>query len=410
MRQIFEGILIAIDSVRSNKLRSSLTILSIAIGIFAISGSTSAIDSLNASVSGQLQKIGEYTFSVTRHPKVNFSVGFRRFTRRKPITYKIAKELQSQLTTTEYVSIENSSTMSIKANTGITSDPDVNVKGINEYYFEVNNFEIEDGRGISIEDIYNKRNVAVVGNDIVTKLFNGVSPIGQIITIRSTQYTIVGILKTKGAVMGQSQDNIVMIPLTVYVEKVSDSPRSSVDLSFKAFSKTELQDVMDETTGILRSIRNVKPGDENDFEIMSNEGISSQFATFTNFISVFGTASGIIALIVAGVGIMNIMLVSVKERTKEIGIRKAVGAKRSTILFQFVVEAVTLCQMGGLLGMIISYSALLLLGSITNIEIIFPIKSLVISIFTCTFIGVVFGFYPAWKASKLDPIEALRYE
>lgn len=410
MRQIFEGILIAIDSVRSNKLRSSLTILSIAIGIFAISGSTSAIDSLNASVSGQLQKIGEYTFSVTRNPKVNFSIGFRRFSRRKPITYKIAKELQSQLTTTEYVSIENSSTMSIKANTGITSDPDVNVKGINEYYFEVNNFEIQDGRGISIEDIENKRNVIVVGNDIITKLFNGVSPLGQVITIVNTQYTIVGILKSKGAVMGQSQDNIVMIPLTVYVDKVSDSPRSSVDLSLKAFSKDQLQEAMDETTGILRSIRNVKPGDENDFEIMSNEGISSQFATFTNFISVFGTASGIIALIVAGVGIMNIMLVSVKERTKEIGIRKAVGAKRSTILFQFVVEAVTLCQMGGLLGMIISYSALLLLGSITNIEIIFPIKSLVISIFTCTFIGVVFGLYPAWKASKLDPIEALRYE
>jgi putative ABC transport system permease protein len=410
MRQILEGIFIAVDSVKSNKLRSSLTILSIAIGIFAISGSTSAIDSLNASVSGQLQKIGEYTFSVTRHPKVNFSVGFRRFTRRKPITYKIAKELQSQLTTTEFVSIENSSTMSIKANTGITSDPDVNVKGINEYYFEVNNFEIDEGRGISIEDIYNKRNVAVVGNDIVAKLFNGVSPIGQMITIRSTQYTIVGILKTKGAVMGQSQDNIVMIPLTVYVEKVSDSPRSSVDLSLKAFSKDQLQEAMDETTGILRSIRNVKPGEENDFEIMSNEGISSQFATFTNFISVFGTASGIIALIVAGVGIMNIMLVSVKERTKEIGIRKAVGAKRSTILFQFVVEAVTLCQMGGFLGMLISYSALLLLGSITNIEIIIPIKSFVISIFTCTLIGVVFGLYPAWKASKLDPIEALRYE
>lgn len=410
MRQIIEGILIAFDSVRSNKLRSSLTILSIAIGIFAISGSTSAIDSLNSSVSRQLQEIGEYSFSITRNPKVSFSIGFRRFARRKPITYKLAKELQSELTTTSLVSVENSTTTSIKANTGITSDPDVEVTGVNEYYFTVNNTPIEDGRAISMEDVFNKQSVAVVGNDVVVKVFNGNNPLNQTITIGSTNYTIIGVLKSKGAVMGQSQDNVVIIPITTYNEKVNDNRFSSVDITIKAFSKPELVEIMDETTGILRSLRNVKPGEENDFELLSNENVSNQFSTFTSFISVFGAASGVIALIVAGVGIMNIMLVSVKERTKEIGIRKAVGATRTTILFQFVVEAITMCQIGGILGVSISYAGLLLLGHFTNIEIVFPLNSILLSLLICTVLGSSFGLYPAWKASKLDPIEALRYE
>jgi len=410
MRQIFEGILIAFDSVRSNKLRSSLTILSIAIGIFAISGSNSAIDSLSNVVNKQMEDIGSYSFSVVRYPQSMLSFGNRRLSRRKPITYKLAKELQNQLTSTYLVSIENSVTTSIKANTGITSDPDVEVSGVNEFYFDVNNTVLEEGRAISLEDITNKQKVAVVGYDVIVKVFNGLNPIDQIITIGNNNFTIIGILKSKGAVLGNSLDNVVYVPVTTFNEKVNDNPFSSVDITLKAFSKMELVEIMDETTGILRSLRNVKPGEENDFELLSNENVSNQFSTFTSFISVFGSASGVIALIVAGVGIMNIMLVSVKERTKEIGIRKAVGATRITILFQFVVEAITMCQIGGILGVAISYAGLLLLGHFTNIEIVFPLNSILLSILICTVLGSSFGLYPAWKASKLDPIEALRYE
>jgi len=410
MRQIIEGILIAFASIRSNKLRSALTILSIAIGIFAISGSNSAIDSLSSVVNKQMEDIGSYSFSVVRYPQSIMSFGNRRFSRRKPITYKLAKDLQNQLTNTTLVSIENPITTSIKANTGITSDPDVNVSGVNEYYFEVNNTVVEEGRAISIEDISNKQKVAVVGNDVVVKVFNGINPMNQTITIGNSSFTIIGILKSKGAVLGQSLDNVVYVPITTFIEKVNDNRFSSVDITIKAFSKQELIEIMDETTGILRSLRNVKPGEENDFELLSNENVSNQFSTFTSFISVFGSASGVIALIVAGVGIMNIMLVSVKERTKEIGIRKAVGATRTTILFQFVVEAITMCQIGGILGVSISYAGLLLLGHFTNIEIVFPLNSILLSLLICTILGSSFGLYPAWKASKLDPIEALRYE
>ncbi len=410
MRQIIEGILIAFDSVRSNKLRSSLTILSIAIGIFAISGSNSAIDSLSSVVNKQMEDIGSHSFSVVRYPQSIISFGNRRFSRRKPITYKLAKDLQNQLTNTTLVSIENPITTSIKANTGITSDPDVNVSGVNEYFFDVNNTVVEEGRAISIEDISNKQKVAVVGNDVVVKVFNGINPMNQTITIGNSSFTIIGILKSKGAVLGQSLDNVVYVPITTFNEKVNDNRFSSVDITIKAFSKPELIEIMDETTGILRSLRNVKPGEENDFELLSNENVSNQFSTFTSFISVFGTASGVIALIVAGVGIMNIMLVSVKERTKEIGIRKAVGATRTTILFQFVVEAITMCQIGGILGVSISYAGLLLLGHFTKIEIVFPLNSILLSLLICSVLGSSFGLYPAWKASKLDPIEALRYE
>lgn len=410
MRQIIEGILIAFASIRSNKLRSALTILSIAIGIFAISGSNSAIDSLSSVVNKQMEDIGSYSFSVVRYPQSIMSFGNRRFSRRKPITYKLAKDLQNQLTNTTLVSIENPITTSIKANTGITSDPDVNVSGVNEYYFEVNNTVVEEGRAISIEDISNKQKVAVVGNDVVVKVFNGINPMNQTITIGNSSFTIIGILKSKGAVLGQSLDNVVYVPITTFIEKVNDNRFSSVDITIKAFSKPELIEIMDETTGILRSLRNVKPGEENDFELLSNENVSNQFSTFTSFISVFGSTSGVIALIVAGVGIMNIMLVSVKERTKEIGIRKAVGATRTTILFQFVVEAITMCQIGGILGVSISYAGLLLLGHFTNIEIVFPLNSILLSLLICTILGSSFGLYPAWKASKLDPIEALRYE
>jgi len=406
-----ESILLAIDSIRVNKLRSSLTLLSIAIGVFAIIGAGSLVESINTTVMGEMEALGETTFYIFKEPKIQMSGNNRRqYARRKPISYSNYLELKKQITLASLVAGFGSSAMNtIKAN-GFETNPDVSLIGVDEDYFILENRDIIYGRTISAVDINLNSNVAVIGNDIVVKLFPNINPVGQRITIKNQSFEVVGVLEPKGAMLGQSQDNIVIIPITHFLRYFASYWEESLNIALRAKSRDVLSLSIDEAIGAMRSIRNLDPWKENDFEYETNESIKEQFSGLTGYLSWFGLVSGGIALIAAGVGIMNIMLVSVKERTREIGIRKAIGAKRHWILLQFIIEAITLCQVGGLIGILLGIAASAGFGALLQLKLGLPLDWIAFSIFICTLLGLLFGAYPAWKAAKLDPIEALRYE
>lgn len=408
---VFELIRIAIGTVRSNPLRTVLTLLSIAIGIFAIIGAGTSIASLNNSVSTEMTSLGQNTFAITRQPTITISRKSRRkYWRREPITYGQAQQLKARLTDAHSVSaFTSSSQYTIKAN-NLSTDPDVELHGTDSEYFLTNNIDISAGRAFSEQDIQLKRSVAIIGNDIVEKLFPHSSPLGREILVRSRKYTVIGIVKSQGAILGRSQDNQVIIPISLYMQLYTDEWQQSVKLYVKAVSTLALPFTIDEAIGILRALRNVQPGEDNDFEIETNSSLSNQFSGFSQYLEIFGWLSGGFALLAAGIGIMNIMLVSVKERTREIGIRKAIGATRKAIVVQFIAEAIVLCQFGGILGVALGLVGGAILSSIVHLAFSIPWLWVVGSIAICTLLGIVFGLYPAWKAAQLDPIEALRYE
>ncbi|OGU17809.1 MAG: hypothetical protein A2X61_06025 [Ignavibacteria bacterium GWB2_35_12] len=407
---IGESIFQAFDSVRTNKLRTFLTLLSISIGVFAIIGAGSLVDSINGSVFSEMEALGRNSFFIYRVPALNMGHNWRKYRKRKPITYSVLKELKKNMTLAEFVTAQGYSFGTTIEYGENETDPDVGLIGADENFFTAQNVSINKGRPFTQEDIDYNRSFAVIGNDIVVKLFPNIDPIAKKIKIKNHSYTVIGVLESKGAVLGESQDNRVIIPLTEFLKYYASLWEYDLFITIKSQDYESLNDAIDESIGIMRSVRNLKPWQENDFEVETNESLTEQFASFTDFLSYFGAFSGIIALIAAGVGIMNIMLVSVKERTREIGIRKAVGAKRRWILTQFIIEAITLCQIGGLIGIIMGIVASAFFGSLMSIKLVLPYSWVIFSIIICTLLGIIFGAYPAWKAAKLDPIDALRYE
>lgn len=408
---IFESILIALDSIRVNKLRAVLTLLSISIGVFAIIVAMGLVRSINSTVSSQLADLGENTFSIFRVPKIRFGgPNWRAYRNRKPINYREANTFKKQINTAIAISASSSSTNHIVKYMNNQTNPDVTLLGTDADYFITNKINVSEGRGFYDSDIENNRNVAIIGNDIAVLLFPNVEPLGKEIRIGKQNYLIIGILETKGAILGRSQDNIVVIPLTQFLKYYSDKWEESLDINVKTNDISNMEIAKDEAIGLLRGIRNVKPWESNTFEIETNESLSQQFESITGFLSIFGFASGIIALIAAGVGIMNIMLVTIKERTREIGIRKAVGAKKIWIMLQFIIETITLTQIGGFIGISMGMILTSFFSKMMGLQISLPLDWIIYSILICTILGVSFGAYPAFKAANLDPIDALRYE
>ena len=410
MKIFIESILMALDAVRANKLRSGLTLLSIAIGIFAIIGAGTAVTSLNNSVNGELASLGQNTFQIKRRPSLIMgNREWMKYRNRKHIDFVQAREFKRQMESAEAVSVNDYEERFIAKANNLATDPTVKVEGIDEAYFACNNVIIDEGREFTAEDISLNRPVIIIGRDVADRLFPFGSPLGQEITVKGRRFTVVGLQKKRGAILGSSLDNVVYVPISLYQKYFAEFV--SLTIFVKSPSSEALGFVTDEAIGIMRSLRNVKPGDDNNFEIETNESLANSFAGLTSYLTMFGFASGAIALIAAGVGIMNIMLVSVKERTREIGVRKAIGAKRWNIMSQFVIEAVTLCQIGGVFGIILGLMGGFALGSALGFtSAAVPTDWVIGSVLICTFLGIAFGSYPAWKAASLDPIEALRYE
>lgn len=406
---IVENTRLAMNSLRTNKLRSYLTLLGIAIGLFSIIIVMTAISAIQSSFESVFSEIGTNNFIIQKYPAVRMGDDRGRYRNRQDLTIEEGERLREQTTLPVYVGIYLGSGGKVIKYGNEKTNPNVQVIGQNLDAIYSNLLEVSEGRMYNKSDIDLSRPVAVIGAAVVEKLFSKTNPIGKTIKIDNDNVEIIGVFKKRGDIMGQSRDNFISIPITLYRKFYGDRLRSA-QFIITSKSKEWIDQTADEVIGALRTIRKVEPGKENDFELITNEQIIQQFNDITKYFKIGAFVIAVIALLASGVGIMNIMLVSVTERTREIGIRKALGAQKIVIRTQFLVEAIVLSLVGGAIGIILGVIGGNIVASLIGVPIHVPIDWIMIGITITSFVGILFGVYPAIKASNLDPIEALRYE
>lgn len=409
---IFENIRIALQSIKSNILRSILTVLIIAVGITALVGILTAIESIKTSITKEFTVLGANTFSISSRG-MRVQIGNQRYRSKNYsyISYYEAKEFKERFDfpATASISVYSTGTATIKYGSEKTN-PNVTVRGIDEDYLFTTGYEVSQGRSFSEDDIISGRNMVLIGSELVKKLFKGgENPINKEINIGSGKYKVVGVLKEKGSGFGASSDMVCFIP---YSNSRNYFPRPNMNFEIQIrVNQPELMDAaFGQAEATFRVVRDLSPLDETDFNIEKSDNIVNLLLKNIQNITMVATIIGFITLLGAAVGLMNIMLVSVTERTREIGVRKAIGAKSSTVKQQFLMEAIVIGQIGGAFGIIFG----ILVGNLVSVMIgssfIIPWGWILMGVFLCFLVGIISGYYPAQKASQLDPIESLRYE
>ncbi len=409
MRINYEVFSVAFGSIRQNRLRAGLTILGVVVGIFSIIVIMTIITMLQNSIESGFSDLNKNTFQIQKWEAMRMGPHHHGDRNRKDITIEDFDRLQGMLTQALYIGAEQWSFGRVVKYGNKETNPNVQIAGMTIGALRNNNVKVEVGRDFIQTDIDFARNVCLIGMDVVDKIFTGVDPLGQQVIIDGLPITVVGVLERTPQLFGQSKDNYIVFPISSW-QIIYGKTGRSVNITVMSHSKEDYNQVIDAAMGYMRTIRKVAPGEDNDFYIFSNESLISQVNDITSGIKIGALVVSIIALLAAGVGIMNIMLVSVTERTKEIGIRKAVGAKRADILIQFLFEAILLCIIGGVIGIALGVGLGNLVGKLINAQTAIPYNWIAIGISTCVFVGVLFGTYPAYKAANLDPIEALRHE
>lgn len=404
---IIESTRLAVESIWANRLRSFLTLLGVIIGIASIIATAAVIQGLNKYVEEKLSNLGQGVFTVQRFGIITNRQDFLDAVRRnRTLRREDAHAVRDRCPSAAQVAWQVRSTADIKR--GKNEVLSVEVSGITPAILEIEPFDVADGRILLPFEDERAVPVGFIGHDVAEQLFAGVDPIGKELRIKGTPVRVVGVAEKKGSFFGFSQDNFVKIPYSLH-RKLYGTSRS-IRISVQAEDAARMDDTMDEVRAVLRSRHHLRPGEEDDFDMLTAEGINDLWKSMTT--TIFSIALFVvgISLIVGGVVIMNIMLVSVIERTREIGVRKAVGARQSDIVQQFLIEAVLLSCIGGAIGISIAFGAAELLSTYTPLPAEFPSWAPAVSFLVCTGIGVFFGIHPAKRAARLDPIEALRTE
>ena len=400
---------ISLSSIRANKLRSVLTLLGIVVGVFSIIGVMTALEVLQSSIESGLTNLGAHTFQIQKFPVMASRQQWLKARNRKDITLEQAEKVESRITTAKFIGIEAVDGGNVvQSLSGEKTNPNVTIFGETPNGVPTNNWTVNQGRSLSDDDFTHSRRVVVLARDVVSKVFPRGNAVGSEVKINNVRYSVIGTFEPKGGSMGGPNENYAAIPLSAYLEQFGS--RRSLHIMIKAKSPEAYEDCMEEARMILRTVRKVPPGEEDDFSIFSNDSMIEQFNSFTKYVKLGVGFISFVSLLAAGVGIMNIMLVSVTERIKEIGIRKAIGARKNNILGQFLMEAVVLCQIGGIIGILVGILMGNLVALMMEVPPVFPYDWAALGFIICSFVGIVFGVYPAWKAANLDPIEALRYE
>ncbi len=409
---IRESAAMALSAIRASKLRSILTLLGIVVGVFSIISVMTAVGALKGTIESAMSQLGANTFVVQK-----WSISFnsspeehRKMHNRRNISLAQATLVKERLTLAEAVGMYVGTHGKIVFWGAKRTNPNVEIAGITPEILITNDLTVESGRSITQDDIALARKVIILGTAVVEKIFpSNMNPIGESVRIDNAIYQVVGVFQKKGMMLGEDQDNYAVIPLNAFFH-VYGKDHYSLSLAVKAANKDVLDDAIEQARSVLRHARKLDPGADDDFGIFTNDSLIKQFNDFTFYVRLGILVVSSIALLAAGVGIMNIMLVSVTERTREIGIRKAIGARKRDVMAQFMTEAVILCELGGIVGIVLGIIGGNIVGAIAKANAVIPWDWAIIGIVVCSGVGIVFGVYPAWKASNLDPIEALRYE
>ncbi len=409
-----EIVAMALSSLGANKLRAALTMIGITIGVFSIISVMTALGALQNSIENGLSFLGSNIFQFAKYP-VNIDAGGeikKKYQNRRDISYRQALHYYELMQGNAREICLKCFGYELKGQAvynGVRTTPSLLIVGTNRSFLTANAYTLGYGRNLNEEDVDLARHVLVVGKMIEKRLFPHESPIGKVIRMSGHTYTIIGVLAEKGTSFGQSQDDICMMPITRFFEDFGEAKRT-VNIATQSFSQETYNGTLDRGIGAMRIARGLRADQENDFEIYSNDSLKSAFASIAGVVRIGAFVISFIALVAAGIGIMNIMLVSVTERTKEIGVRKSIGARSRDILRQFLTEAVFISEAGGILGIILGVIGGDLLAVWLKMDIIFPFGWAFAGLVVCSAIGIGFGLYPAYRAAALDPIEALRYE
>ncbi len=405
----FENVMLALNSLKTNKLRATLTLLGIVIGVFSIIAIMTLLNALQAGLDSGLSQLGSNTFQIQKYPAIQFGPGNNKLRNRPDITYDQGVRLKERATIYKYMSLEFYEFAKTFKYGAESTNPNFTIGGVLPDFLPCNDYTIQEGRFFTNTEVQNSAPVCIIGLETVDRLFKHETPLGKQILLDGKQFTVIGIYGSKGSGFGSTQDNSAFIPITRFMELWSTKEKSC-NIAIQAPSKDTYNECQENVMSVFRVIRKVKPGEPDNFEIFSNESLKGTVDSFTKYFKYGAGVISFISLLAAGIGIMNIMLVSVTERTKEIGIRKAIGAKNAIILRQFLIEAVVLCLIGGIIGIIMGVGAGNLVGLYLKSPIVIPYDWVVIGLVVCSAVGIGFGMYPAYKAAQLNPIDALRYE
>ncbi|HEY5910468.1 MAG TPA: ABC transporter permease [Verrucomicrobiae bacterium] len=397
-------------ALAAHKLRSALTLLGVLVGVFSIIVVMTAMRVMQSDIEKEMSQLGSQTFMIRKWPAMYMGgpEGFEKYWRRKDITLAQGMQLQERATLARAVGLEVTFWGGQIETRYKKTAPNVQLFGETPDSFLARNWILGEGRLLLNMDIDGGRHVCVLGSGLAKTVFPHSSAVGERLKINGINYTVVGVLEAKGSQMGGDQDNFAVVPVTTGLNRFGRW--RSLNIMVQARDQASYDDTVEQARGILRVIRKVPPGKEDDFEVFSNDSLIAQFNAFTMAVRVGVSAVSSIALLAAGIGIMNIMLVSVTERTREIGIRRAVGAKKRNIMTQFIIEAIVICEVGGLFGVILGIFGGNATAYFMKLTPVIPVDWVVIGLVICSVVGIVFGTYPAYKAANLDPIESLRYE
>lgn len=406
-----ENVQLALQSVKSNRLRTLLTALIIAIGLMALVGILTTLDAVKKSMTDAFSSMGANSFNIrNRGTGIRIGGSGKRPKPFRAIRYEDAVALKNSLNVPGKVAI------SVFASGGATvkyelekTNPNVNVQGIDENALLSQGLNLAEGRNFSASEVQSSGNICIIGNEISTKLFKGESALDKIIKVGNNRLKVVGVLASKGSSMGASTDRAVYVPL-LKSKLINSNANPSYTITIMVPNNDMMDNVIGETTAQFRNIRKVKVNEPNNFEITKSDAVAQTLFENLAFVAIGGIAIGLITLFGASIGLMNIMLVSVTERTREIGIRKAIGATPAVIRRQFLIEAVVICLLGGAFGIFLGIMLGNLISMLMGGSFIVPWVFIIGGFALCVVVGIISGYYPAKKASKLDPVEALRYE
>jgi len=407
-----ENIRIAFDSIKSQILRTSLTVLIIAIGITALVGILSAVSALENTISSDFASMGSNTFNLQRYEFTTQTRGGGEREKINPIiTYREVREFKETYSfpkTQTSISFTGTSTAEVKYESKKT-DPEVSVLGVNEFFLTNSGLNLEEGRELNYFDIQNNNNVAILGADFAEGLFKNTSPIGKTISVRGVKFTVIGILESKGSTFGNNQDLRVLIPVEL-ARSIFTQPDINYNISVRVGDKEMMEGAQSEAIITFRNIRRLNPVEENNFGIEKSDDLINRIFTITGYLNLAAWIISIITIFGSSIALMNIMLVSVSERTREIGIRKALGAKNSTIATQFFMETLIIGQIGGIVGIILGIFIGIGVSAAADFDFVTPWKAILWATGITILVAILAGSYPANKAAKQNPIESLHYE